>query len=108
MLGLRKSAFALCLATKSSAFVAPGRGALAPKLTRTFASPPVGDLAERMLAAKKATGKTFDELAGELGWTNAYTCQLLLGQAQVRASLPPSLARRGGRRSTVDRRARRS
>ena len=107
MLGLRKSAFALCLATKSSAFVAPGRGALAPKLTRTFASPPVGDLAERMLAAKKATGKTFDELAGELGWTNSYTCQLLLGQAQVRASLPPSLPR-AARRSTVDRRARRS
>ena len=34
---------------------------------------PVGDLAARMLKAKEASGKTFDELADELGWTNAYT-----------------------------------
>ena len=45
---------------------------------------PVGDLAARMLKAKEASGKTFDELADELGWTNAYTCQLILGQAQLK------------------------
>ena len=32
----------------------------------------------------QASGKTFDELADELGWTNAYTCQLILGQAQLK------------------------
>ena len=32
---------------------------------------PVGALAARMLQAKEASGKTFDELADELGWTNA-------------------------------------
>lgn len=59
------------------------RRALAPA-TRSFASPPIGDLAERLMASKKATGKTFDEIADGLGWTNAYTCQLLLGQAQLK------------------------
>ncbi|KAH8069838.1 cyanate hydratase [Aureococcus anophagefferens] len=46
------------------------RRALAPA-TRSFASPPIGDLAERLMASKKATGKTFDEIADGLGWTNA-------------------------------------
>ena len=62
---------------------------------------PVGDLAARMLKAKEASGKTFDELADELGWTNAYTCQLILGQAQLKPAttetglivqVPPYLA----------------
>mmetsp|Transcript_74636 Transcript_74636/g.212720 ORF Transcript_74636/g.212720 Transcript_74636/m.212720 type:complete len:264 (+) Transcript_74636:84-875(+) len=39
--------------------------------------------AARLLMLKAASGKTFDELADELGLTNAYTCQLLLGQAML-------------------------
>ena len=38
---------------------------------------------ERVLAAKKASGKSFDDVASELGLTNAYTAQLLLGQAKL-------------------------
>jgi cyanate lyase len=39
---------------------------------------------ERVLAAKAASGKTYDDLASELGLTNTYTAQLLLGQAQLK------------------------
>jgi cyanate lyase len=42
-----------------------------------------GARAERCLAAKEAANLSFDELATTLGLTNAYTCQLLLGQAQL-------------------------
>ena len=74
----------LGLARRSSCIASTvPRRALAPA-TRSFASPPIGDLAERLMASKKATGKTFDEIADGLGWTNAYTCQLLLGQAQLK------------------------
>ena len=38
---------------------------------------------QRCLAVKDASGLSFDELAGGLGLTNTYTCQLLLGQAQA-------------------------
>mmetsp|Transcript_1767 Transcript_1767/g.5217 ORF Transcript_1767/g.5217 Transcript_1767/m.5217 type:complete len:191 (-) Transcript_1767:140-712(-) len=51
---------------------------------RGMAGPPIGELAERLLAAKKSTGKSFDDIADECGWTNCYTTQLLLGQAQLK------------------------
>ena len=41
-------------------------------------------IAEKCLAAKKATGKTYDQLALDMGFTNAYMCQLMLGQAQLK------------------------
>ena len=69
---LRRSS---CVAARPAAWK-PAASRLA---ARSFASPPIGDLAERLMASKKATGKTFDEIADGLGWTNTYTCQLLLG-----------------------------
>jgi len=38
----------------------------------------------RLLAAKAASGLSWDEIAGKLGLQNAYTCQLFLGQAQLK------------------------
>ena len=38
---------------------------------------------ERVLAAKAASGLTYDELSQKLGVTNAYAAQLLLGQARL-------------------------
>lgn len=43
-------------------------------------------IAEACLAAKKDSGKSYDEIAAALGYTNCYTCQLLLGQAQLKDS----------------------
>mmetsp|Transcript_11751 Transcript_11751/g.15333 ORF Transcript_11751/g.15333 Transcript_11751/m.15333 type:complete len:206 (-) Transcript_11751:92-709(-) len=37
----------------------------------------------RLFAAKDESGKSFDHLARDLGLTNAYTAQLLLGQARL-------------------------
>ena len=74
---LRRSS---CVAARPAAW----KPAASRAAARSFASPPIGDLAERLMASKKATGKTFDEIADGLGWTNAYTCQLLLGQAQLK------------------------
>ena len=54
------------------------------RVARGGAGPPVGELADRLLAAKVVSGKTFDQLAEELGFTNTYTTQLLLGQAQLK------------------------
>jgi cyanate lyase len=39
---------------------------------------------ERVLAAKARSGKSYDELAKDLGVTNTFAAQLLLGQAQLR------------------------
>ena len=46
---------------------------------------------QRCLAVKDASGLSFDELADELGLTNTYTCQLLLGQAQLAPNTAPKL-----------------
>ena len=46
---------------------------------------------QRCLAVKEASGLSFDELANELGLTNTYTCQLLLGQAQLNPDTAPKL-----------------
>ena len=40
---------------------------------------------QRVLAIKEASGMSFDQLATTLGLTNTYTCQLFLGQAQLKA-----------------------
>jgi len=45
----------------------------------------------RLLAAKEASGLTFDELATRLELTNTYTVQLLLGQAQLKPDTAPKL-----------------
>lgn len=45
------------------------------------------ELVSRLLTAKEETGKTFTQIAGELGLTNAYTAQLFYNQAGFRASL---------------------
>ena len=37
----------------------------------------------RLLAAKEATGKTFTQIAAEIGTTNAYTAQLFYNQANT-------------------------
>lgn len=41
-------------------------------------------LVESLLRAKSACGKTYDEIAAELGLTNAYVAQLFLNQAQLK------------------------
>ena len=56
-----------------------------------MAEPPIGDLADRLLSAKEKSGKTFDQIADELGFTNTYTTQLLLGQAQLKPETLPKL-----------------
>lgn len=38
---------------------------------------------ERVLSAKKASGLSYDELANQIGVTNTYAAQLLLGQAKL-------------------------
>jgi len=79
-------------AASSLGFVAPpslprtARPAMALRATTPDA------IADKCLAAKKAAGKTYDEIAGLLGYTNAYTCQLLLGQAQLKADARAKLA----------------
>ncbi len=37
-----------------------------------------------LLSAKESSGKTFDQIAHECGWTNGYTTQLFFGQAQLK------------------------
>ena len=46
-----------------------------------------------LLAAKQASGKTFDQIAGEVGLTNAYTAQLFYNQAQLKPQLREALAK---------------
>uniref|UniRef100_A0A7S0LE89 Cyanate hydratase n=1 Tax=Coccolithus braarudii TaxID=221442 RepID=A0A7S0LE89_9EUKA len=45
----------------------------------------------RLLAAKEKAGKSFDDLATEIGMTNTYTAQLLLGQAKLSAATASKL-----------------
>lgn len=42
------------------------------------------ELVERLMVAKAATGKTYDDIAKELGLTNLFTAQLFQNQAQLR------------------------
>jgi cyanate lyase len=38
------------------------------------------------LKAKEASGKTYDEIAKDMGVTNAYAAQLFLNQAQLKSA----------------------
>ena len=44
-----------------------------------------------LLAAKAASGKTWRQVAGEVGLTTPYVAQLLLNQAQLKAESAPAL-----------------
>ena len=55
-----------------------------PALGRCSSTLALAERTERVLAAKAASGKSFDQLATELGLTNTYAAQLLLGQAQLK------------------------
>ena len=45
----------------------------------------VAERVQRVLEAKKESGQSFDELSSQLGVTNTYCAQLLLGQAKLTA-----------------------
>mmetsp|Transcript_67246 Transcript_67246/g.111807 ORF Transcript_67246/g.111807 Transcript_67246/m.111807 type:complete len:181 (+) Transcript_67246:46-588(+) len=45
----------------------------------------------RLLCAKEKAGKSFDQIAHEIGMTNTYTAQLLLGQAKLGTATAPKL-----------------
>mmetsp|Transcript_16743 Transcript_16743/g.51689 ORF Transcript_16743/g.51689 Transcript_16743/m.51689 type:complete len:201 (-) Transcript_16743:104-706(-) len=71
--------------------------------TVVAAAPPIGDLADRLLDAKAASGKTFDQIADELGFTNTFVTQLLLGQAQLKPATREKFAQAlGGHVSEAD------
>ena len=55
-------------------------------LMYSMSLPSQADRVERMLNAKSESGLSYDELALELGVTNTYAAQLLLGQAKLTAS----------------------
>jgi len=57
----------------------------------TMAAMSADAIAEKCLVAKKASGLTYDAIADKMGYTNAYTCQLLLGQAQLKAEAKAKL-----------------
>lgn len=40
------------------------------------------EVVERVMAAKAATGKTYEQISKEIGLTNTYTAQLFLGQGE--------------------------
>jgi cyanate lyase len=46
---------------------------------------------DSLLAAKAASGKTYDEIAAALGVTNAYAAQLFYNQAQLKPEAAPKL-----------------
>lgn len=46
---------------------------------------------QRVLAIKEQSGRSFDEIAVELGLTNTYTAQLFLGQAQLKPATATKL-----------------
>ncbi|HDY67248.1 MAG TPA: cyanase [Candidatus Scalindua sp.] len=51
------------------------------------------ELVARLLAAKKASGKTYDELADALGYCNVYVGQLFYAQAQLKEDAVSKLAK---------------
>ena len=46
---------------------------------------------EKLLSAKAASGKTFDEISAEIGVTNAFCSQLFFNQAQLRGTTAAKL-----------------
>lgn len=55
------------------------------RLTTSYGAEARAELVGRLLAAKEASGKTFDAIAAELGFTNTYTANLFYNQAQLKA-----------------------
>jgi cyanate lyase len=55
------------------------------------ASQKTAERAERVLAAKVASGLTYDEIANAIGVTNTYAAQLLIGQAKLTSSTAAKL-----------------
>lgn len=51
------------------------------------------ELVEKLLAAKEASEKTYDELADALGYCNVYVAQLFHNQAQLKPQGEPKLAK---------------
>jgi cyanate lyase len=94
---------ALCLAfltlaqvpSYSSAFVVHDHRVVSARSSSQHLSPRyahpnaahVADRVERVVAAKSASGLSYDQLASELGVTNAYAAQLVLGQAKLSPEL---------------------
>ena len=62
-----------------------------PRMYSSIDAEAVAARTSRLLAAKQASGLTFDELAIMLGLTNTYTVQLFLGQAQLKPGTAPKL-----------------
>ena len=98
----------LCLLTlflaPANAFVLPPTRSLAtlpardsvnrqasPRMYSSIDAEAVAARTARVLAAKEASGLSFDELATQLALTNTYTVQLLLGQAQLKPDTAPKL-----------------
>mmetsp|Transcript_14012 Transcript_14012/g.21865 ORF Transcript_14012/g.21865 Transcript_14012/m.21865 type:complete len:214 (-) Transcript_14012:195-836(-) len=53
--------------------------------TSSRSSSKLAERVERVLAVKAESGKTFDDLANEVGVTNTYIAQIMLGQAKLTA-----------------------
>ncbi len=51
------------------------------------------ELVAKLLAAKEASGKTYDELADALGYCNVYVAQLFRAQAQLKKNAVSKLAK---------------
>ena len=51
------------------------------------------DVVAKLLAAKDACGKTYDQLADELGLANVYVAQLFRRQAQLKKSTEDKLVK---------------
>ena len=51
------------------------------------------ELVEKLLAAKEASGKTYDEIAKALNLFNIYVAQLFRAQAQLKGETAPKLAK---------------
>lgn len=49
-------------------------------------------MVERLLEAKRRSGKTYDQIADEMGLTNTYVAQIFLNQAQLQPSRVDALS----------------
>ena len=83
--------FSLSLLLTSTASAWAPAATIRAASVRVAAGPKIGELADRLLSAKEQSGKTFDEIADELGFTNTCTTPLLLGQTQLRPDTRPKL-----------------
>ena len=94
-LALLHGSHALQLAPRAAAAATVLRGGTprcsAQRGLTSFDAEETAKRVQRCLAVKEASGLSFDELANELGLTNTYTCQLLLGQAQLKPDTAPKL-----------------